>query len=135
LLIGLAVVTSVAIGCGSASATQAKEPTYSEAYQTCLAKANFVDSEMANCAEEERERQDKALNVVYRQLMAKLEPNRRTLLVAAERASMTFRDAQCDMEASVDAGATMERPDRANCHLRLTYDRVRVVKDMLKGEM
>jgi uncharacterized protein YecT (DUF1311 family) len=132
---GLIALAGLVVAGESVNAKEAAEPTYSDAYQACLAKANSVDFEMAHCAGEERERQDKALNLVYRQLTAKLDPNRKSILVAAERAWVTFRDAQCEAEASGEAGGTLANVIRQDCLLRQTYDRVLTIKDMLKGEI
>ena len=56
--------------------------------------------EMQACLKKRYEGADKALNRVYRQLVAKLEPRRKEKLRAAQRLWILFRDASAEFEAS-----------------------------------
>ena len=63
--------------------------------------------EMVACLRQRYEEADKALNQVYRQLMAKLEPARQEKFRAAQRAWVRFRDASAEFEASEAEGGSM----------------------------
>ena len=63
--------------------------------------------EMQACLRQRYEEADKALNGVYKQLMAKLEPARQEKLRAAQRAWILFRDASAEFEASEAEGGSM----------------------------
>ena len=58
---------------------------------------------------------DKKLNAVYREIRSRLgdDPDARKLLVAAERAWIGFRDAECAFSASGVEGGSVYRVFRA----------------------
>jgi uncharacterized protein YecT (DUF1311 family) len=70
----------------------------SEAFYSCIDKANTSSIGEAECISRERERQDRRLNAAYTALMQKLEPEQKKGLVAAERAWIKFRESTIDLE-------------------------------------
>lgn len=78
------------------------------------------------CAERDVARNDKALNEAYRRLNAAVgnQPEERDALRAAQRAWITFRDAECDLRAIDAGGAPQWVPvNRAQCVSALTAER------------
>ena len=63
--------------------------------------------EMQACLQRRYKEADKALNGIYKQLMAKLEPARQEKLRAAQRAWILFRDASAEFEAGEAEGGSM----------------------------
>jgi uncharacterized protein YecT (DUF1311 family) len=96
---------------------------HSKERDACVAKfAN--DSAIANCLAEELAREDRVLNVVYRDLQAHYDPDFKIALQRSERAWIGFRDVQCDYE-KIRQGldgilATVVVVD---CRLRITRER------------
>ncbi|WP_443749656.1 lysozyme inhibitor LprI family protein [Asticcacaulis solisilvae] len=119
---------------GSSEAKAPKAPEYSHEFDMCIDRAQAMDAAMANCEDEELARQDKALNVVYKTLTAKLEPDRQEMLRKSERLWVQFRDAECDLQSSAEAGGTLAPVIQEDCLMSMTADRVKQLKDMLDLE-
>jgi len=119
------LVVSVLSLAGSAQASQpsSAKATFSKKYQDCMDHAGYVDAQMSICEDDEFARQDAGLNLAYRSLIATLSPVRKIALQKAERAWITFRDAQCEFEASNDANATLGPLVYSSCRKLLTYER------------
>lgn len=75
--------------------------------------------EMNECAGLAYQEADKRLNQVYKQLP------RTPGLVAAEKAWIAFRDAECTYEAQAVEGGSMQPMVYANCLQSLTEDRIK----------
>lgn len=75
--------------------------------------------EMNACAGIAYEQADKLLNQVYRKL------DRTAELVAAQRAWIVFRDAECTYQASIYEGGSMQPMAYAGCLQSLTEDRIK----------
>ena len=88
--------------------------------------------EMQVCLERRYEEVDKALNGVYKQLMARLEPARREKLRAAQRAWIRFRDASAEFEASEAEGGSMYPLVHMATQVVKTEHRVEELKGILK---
>ena len=84
--------------------------------------------EMNMCAGQRYEALDAQLNKVYRKLERSPE------LVAAEKAWIAFRDAQCKFEASAVAGGSMQPMVYADCLSSLTEDRIGQLQDALNQQ-
>lgn len=67
----------------------------SRAYHQCLGR-DPSNSDIGQCIEAERERQEARLNEAYRMVMARLAPPRRVALRASERAWVRSRQGECD---------------------------------------
>ena len=68
----------------------------------CKTRANQL--ELTQCADRQFSASDKVLNETYRKLLADLDDEHRVLLQKAQRAWVGFRDADCDLDASVAIG-------------------------------
>ena len=88
--------------------------------------------EMQACLKRRYEAADKALNGVYKQLMAKLEPARREKLRAAQRAWVRFRDASAEFEADEAEGGSMYPLVHMATQVVKTEHRVDELKGILK---
>src|SRR5690348_16837275 len=69
-----------------------------EAFYACIDKANSNNIEEAYCISQEREQQDKRLNLTYQALLHKLDGEQKKNMVDAERAWLKFRDANGEFE-------------------------------------
>jgi uncharacterized protein YecT (DUF1311 family) len=76
---------------------------------------------------------DAELNVLYRQITARLRDDEATttLLVAAQRAWVAFRDAECDFSASEVSGSSAYGMIAAICLDKLTGKRIDDFKNYL----
>jgi len=124
----------LAINIALATTTAAASPEYSRAYESCMVRAQSADPLMTDCANEETDRQDAALNTAYRTLMGKLTGDAKAALLASERAWVTYRDTECRFEGSQEEGGTAEHVIYSGCVLQLTYRRVELLRDRLKAD-
>jgi uncharacterized protein YecT (DUF1311 family) len=123
LVVGLFVTLSTAF---------AAEKELSAEYSACLDKARGVTFDMIECITAETGRQDATLNNNYRLLMSKLSSDRKKALLEAERAWITFRDANCQFYADPQGG-TSARLSANECVLNATTQRANELK-LLLGE-
>ena len=91
-------------------------------------------AELNECYGNAYKKADAELNVLYRQITARLKDNKATteLLVAAQRAWVAFRDAECDFSASGVSGGSAHGMILAICLDRLTGKRIDDFKNYLK---
>jgi uncharacterized protein YecT (DUF1311 family) len=89
--------------------------------------------EMNICFDNEYKKADAQLNVVYRRITDRLKDDKAKngALVAAERAWVAFRDAECDFSASGVAGVPAFGMIRAICLTKLTDKRIDDLKSYL----
>ena len=76
-------------------------PGITDAFYTCVDKADTDTNAAANCLTDEQARQDKRLNATYKALLSKLDPKAKDQLIQAERAWLKFQDANGMLEGSV----------------------------------
>jgi uncharacterized protein YecT (DUF1311 family) len=90
-------------------------------------------AELNDCYGNVFKKDDAELNVLYRQITARLKDDQATtkLLVAAQRAWLAFRDAECDFSASGVDGGTALGMIRAVCLDKLTLNRIDDFKNYL----
>jgi uncharacterized protein YecT (DUF1311 family) len=79
--------------------------------------------EMNECAAAEFKRTDAELNRVYSKL------TRSPGLVAAERAWITYRDAECAYQRAAVSGGSMASMVDSACRSNLTKERIRLLKE------
>jgi uncharacterized protein YecT (DUF1311 family) len=89
---------------------------------------------MNQCAAQQNAAADKELNALYQQITARLkgDPDRKKLLVGAQRAWVGFRDAECKFSASGVEGGSVYPLIYSNCVTELTRSRVETFKTYLK---
>ena len=110
---------------------------FSATYQTCVKEADISDPAIVDCNYAEVEAQDVSLNDVYRQVMTKMAgPQRENVRLAlrdAERAWVTYMKAECDYRYAKEEGGSLARREHSYCLLNMTYDRVEVLRGILKS--
>ena len=107
----------------AASKPDPVEARYTPAYDKCLAApAGQSTMGMIDCTGAELQIQDARLNAAYRKTMAALNARQKAKLQAAQRAWVTFRDAECASYEDEDWG-TISRINASACVLRMTVQR------------
>jgi uncharacterized protein YecT (DUF1311 family) len=99
----------------------------SQEYLTCLEKASGVTFAMIDCIVAETSLQGIQLNENYKTLTFKISPTRKQSLIDAQRAWITFRDANCKFYGDPDGG-TSARLSANECILNATADRAKELK-------
>jgi len=97
--------------------------------------ANASDQATMNqCAGQEFKSTDKELNVVYQQITGRLKdnPDRKKLLVGAQRAWIGFRDTECKFSASGVEGGSVYPLIYSNCLTVVTKARIEALKQYLE---
>ena len=92
-------------------------------------------SDMNICADQDFKAADTALNATYAQVVKRL-PNAaaadaKSLLVAAQRDWVAFRDAECAFRTSDSEGGSMHPMDVQGCRQQLTEERTAALKRYL----
>ena len=79
--------------------------------------------EMNQCAAAGAKRDDAELNRVYSKLTKSPE------LIAAERAWVAYRDAECTYESALDGGGSMASLTESTCRSNRTKERIKLLKE------
>jgi uncharacterized protein YecT (DUF1311 family) len=87
--------------------------------------------ELNMAAGQEYQDADKELNRVYKELMGKLDQPGKRKLIAAERAWIKFRDAECDFRSFDNLGGTIYPMVYAGSAAALTRERTAQLQEML----
>jgi uncharacterized protein YecT (DUF1311 family) len=111
----------------------AAERETSKEYAACLDKSGGVTPEMMDCISAETKRQDARLNENYKRLLSKLSANRKKTLTEAQRAWISFRDANCRFYYDLDGGS-LARVSASECTLNATADRATELKQLTDGQ-
>lgn len=92
--------------------------------------------DMNICADQSFQKADEELNALYNTIKARLagDPETTSLLVAAERAWVSFRDAECKLASSGVSGGSIYPTIYAQCLEQLTNARVETFKAYLTCE-
>ncbi|UGB37188.1 lysozyme inhibitor LprI family protein [Frateuria soli] len=100
--IRMTVIAFALLACASA-ASAAERPSdpirhtaprgITDAFYSCVDRANFNEIEEAYCTSQERAQQEKRLNTTYQALLRKLDDGQKKRLVEAERAWIKLQDA------------------------------------------
>ncbi|PKA40301.1 lysozyme inhibitor LprI family protein [Rhizobium sullae] len=104
------------------------------AEQVCGDLTNQTD--MNICAGKAYQKSDAELNALYKQIEARLKDDADTkkLLVAAQKAWVRFRDAECNFSSSTVAGGTAYPFISSTCLDTITKSRIEDLKGYLKCE-
>ena len=84
--------------------------------------------EMNDCAAHDFDKADKRLNQAYKRLEKTPE------LIAAEKAWIAFRDAECKYQAQAVEGGSMQPMVYANCLQSLTENRIKQIQPAGEGQ-
>jgi len=136
LLLGTSLSLATLIGL-SAKAIATNHHNFTQTYisQQPNCKNPQAQSELNICSGLEYQRADKQLNQVYNQVRAQFSPTPRQQLILAQRAWISFRDANCKFAASQFEGGTMA-PFMANtCLEKLTKKRTSELDSYLQNQM
>jgi uncharacterized protein YecT (DUF1311 family) len=90
--------------------------------------------ELNSCANAAYEKSDAELNALYKQVTSRLkdDANQAKRLVAAQRAWIAFRDAECAFVSAPTTGGSINSMVQANCRDRITSVRVNELKSYLQ---
>jgi uncharacterized protein YecT (DUF1311 family) len=117
-LIGLTVVLASMFGANAIAADNCKNPQSQLGMNVCAAK--------------DYERDDARLNKTYKELVAKLEKDRREKLKEIQITWIKYRDLQCDFDSATYEGGTMYSLVRSSCLSQMTKQREKDLKAMLE---
>jgi uncharacterized protein YecT (DUF1311 family) len=96
---------------------------YTPAFDKCLASPDGQSTMgMIECTQQEADLQDARLNAAYKKAGAGLNARQKAKLLAAQRAWIVFRDAECASYQDEDWG-TVSRVLAAGCVLHMTVQR------------
>ena len=99
------------------------------------AQANCADpqnqAEINQCAGEEWQAADDELNMIYKKLVSRIDSVYEPELRKAQRAWVTFRDAECEFESMGWEGGSGRPGVQAGCLTRLTKERTSKLDEML----
>ena len=109
---------------GLSHIASAEDTHLTKQYSSCIDKAGGITANMLDCMWAETKRQDARLNQAYKDVMARLSPERKKQLQEAQRAWIKYRDANCRFYADPDGGsiATVNSND---CFMSATASRAK----------
>lgn len=117
-MIGLTVVLASMFAASAFAADNCKNPQSQLAMNTCAAK--------------DYDREDARMNKTYKELVSKLEKDRREKLKEIQIAWIKYRDLQCDFDSSSYEGGTMYSLVHSSCLSQMTKQREKDLKAMLE---
>jgi len=118
--------------CGMTQIASAEDIGLTKQFSTCMDKSNGVTANMLDCIGDETKRQDTRINKAYRSLMDQLSPERQKQLQTAQRAWLSFRDANCNFYADPDGGS-LARVSASDCFMSATASRSKEL-ELLSGD-
>jgi uncharacterized protein YecT (DUF1311 family) len=98
-------------------------------FSRCMETSNGVTINMIECIDAETKRQDLRINKAYKTLMDQLSPERKKQLQQAQRAWITYRDANCQFYFDPDGGS-LARVSANNCFMSATATRSKELEGM-----
>jgi len=99
--------------------------------ETRCEKLERVDA-LNECLGEELDAADKSLNAAYADLRRKLPSERQELLKKAEASWISWRDKDCEFEASAAIGGTAYQSLYVSCQIEATKSRTRLLQNWRK---
>lgn len=91
-----------------------------------------TQAELSQCAYEEMEKSNSALNSVYTKLMAELNGEEKLQLRSAERAWIDYRDKMCGFVGLSVKGGSMEGMVISLCHTELIEEQLGQLSEQLQ---
>jgi len=73
----------------------AKADVTTPEFDACIKKSHGATSDLTDCVQLEKKRQDEKLDQSYQKLLASLKPPRKTQLVDAQQAWLKYRELNC----------------------------------------
>jgi uncharacterized protein YecT (DUF1311 family) len=93
---------------------------------------NLNQFDLDQCAGQDFRASDAKLNALYKSMMAKYDAPNQAKLKTAERAWLTYRDAECDYETNGSAGGTINPMMDTICRTTKTDARIKELTAQLK---
>jgi uncharacterized protein YecT (DUF1311 family) len=117
--------TSIALLLLSAvhSISMAKADVTTPEFDACIKKTRGVTSDLSNCVDLEKKRQDEKLDQSYQKLLASLKPARKAQLVDAQQAWLKYRELNCAFYDD-GSGGTAAGLAANDCIMTMTAKRV-----------
>jgi uncharacterized protein YecT (DUF1311 family) len=84
----------------------AKADVTTPEFDACIKKSRGVTSDLTDCVDVEKKRQDEKLNQSYQKLLTSLKPARRAQLVDAQQAWLKYRELNCAFYDDGSGGTT-----------------------------
>lgn len=136
LLFGTSLSLATFIGL-SGKAIATNHPNFNDTYiaQQPNCKNPQTQTELNICSGVDYQRADKQLNQVYNQVRDQLSANRRQQLIVAQRAWISFRDADCKFARSEVEGGTMAPLIFNNCLQDMTKKRTLELNSYAQNQM
>ena len=124
----LALAAALALASSGAAWAQASlkqiEGQYTPTYGRCMASGSGQSTAgMLDCIGKETQLQDRRLNAAYVKAMKDLTPEQRARLRTAQRAWLSFREADCAAVVDPDHWGSLSRINGATCELNRTIER------------
>ena len=94
--------------------------------------SNLSQADMDMCAGRDFTAADAKLNVLYKTMMAKYDAANQAKLKTAEKAWLTYRDAECDYETNGTAGGTINPMMDTMCRTDKTEARIKELTAQVK---
>ncbi len=98
-------------------------------FTKCMESSNGVTINMLECIDAETKRQDLRINKAYKTVMDQLSPERKKQLQQAQRAWITYRDANCQFYFDPDGGS-LARVGANDCFMSATATRSKELEAM-----
>ena len=108
--------------CCISQMTSAEKIGLTNQFTVCMDKSDGVTNNMLDCIEAETKRQDIRINKAYKEVMGELSPERKKQLQNAQRAWISYRDANCGFYFDPDGG-TSARVNSNSCFMTETASR------------
>ena len=124
----LVIAGAVSLCCPGLAQVEAR---LSPAFDKCMEQAAAVDPRMIECYGAEIALQDRRLNLAYRKLLTKLDPDRRKVLVEVQRQWLRYTDANCDFYYDPHGG-TAARMAANECSVRARGARATELEEFAK---
>ncbi|MBC5993754.1 lysozyme inhibitor LprI family protein [Pontibacter cellulosilyticus] len=109
---------------------------FTSAWGQGQAKQNCEDPqtqlEMNICAAEDFKRVDAELNKVYKEIVSKLEPNSKGLMVKAQKSWLVVRDNHCGLYEQFYQGGSIMPLMLYTCKTELTQNRIKELRMILR---
>lgn len=113
----------------AAIATEGSESSYSKNYNKCMDGATATP-DIIVCIDAEFKLQDDELNFVYKQVTKDMSADRKSLLLKAQKAWISYKESNCKFYFDPDGGS-MSQIDANQCLLDMTAGRLKELKSFL----
>ena len=118
---------------GVSQGISAQDVGLTKQFSSCMDSANGVTINMLDCIDAETKRQDMRLNKAYRNVINELSSERKKQLQTAQRAWISYRDANCQFYADPEGGS-LARVSASDCFMSMTASRSKELEGMSDQE-